>query len=144
MTECARHRPLSCWHRLGAALEQQWGSHYCALLSPLLSFSSPTLPAAGLGDSVLFHHTRNGFQDGPVVKETSSNAGDPGSIPSQEHPLEEEMASHSSILVWRIPCTEETGRLQLIRSHGVDMRRRGHSAHHTIQMDIFHKQLDIS
>ena len=31
------------------------------------------------------------------------------------------MASHSNILVWRIPCTEETGRLQLIRSHRVDM-----------------------
>ena len=107
MTECARHRPLSGWCRLGAALEQQWGSHYCALLPPLLSFSSPILPAAGLGDSVLFHHTRNGFLDGPVVKETTSNAGDPGSIPSQEHPLEEKMASHSSILAWRIPWTEE-------------------------------------
>ena len=31
------------------------------------------------------------------------------------------MASHSSILVWRIPSTEETGGLQLIRSHRVDM-----------------------
>ena len=29
-----------------------------------------------------------------------------------EDPLEEEMASHSSILVWRIPWTEEPGRLQ--------------------------------
>ena len=31
------------------------------------------------------------------------------------------MASHSNILVWRTPCTEETGRLQLIRLHKVDM-----------------------
>ena len=27
-------------------------------------------------------------------------------------PLEEEMATHSSILAWRIPWTEEPGRLQ--------------------------------
>ena len=29
-----------------------------------------------------------------------------------EDPLEKEMASHSSILAWRILCTEEPGRLQ--------------------------------
>ena len=31
---------------------------------------------------------------------------------SQEDPLEKEMATHSSILSWNIPWTEETGRLQ--------------------------------
>ena len=30
----------------------------------------------------------------------------------QEDPLEEEMGTHSSILVWRIPWTEEPGRAQ--------------------------------
>ena len=30
---------------------------------------------------------------------------------SQEDPLEEEMATHSSILAWRIPQTEEPGGL---------------------------------
>ena len=30
----------------------------------------------------------------------------------QEDPLEKEMATHSSILAWEIPQTEETGRLQ--------------------------------
>ena len=30
----------------------------------------------------------------------------------QEDPLEEEMASHSSILAWEIPGAEEPGRLQ--------------------------------
>ena len=34
----------------------------------------------------------------------------------QEDPLEKEMATHSSILAWRIPWTEEPGRLQFIRS----------------------------
>ena len=33
-----------------------------------------------------------------------------------EDPLEKEMATHSSILAWRIPWTEEPGRLQSIRS----------------------------
>ena len=32
-----------------------------------------------------------------------------------EDPLEEEMATHSSILVWRIPWTEKPGRLQSMR-----------------------------
>ena len=31
---------------------------------------------------------------------------------SQENPLGEEMATHSSILAWKIPWTEESGRLQ--------------------------------
>ena len=34
----------------------------------------------------------------------------------QEDPLEEEMATHSSILAWRIPWTEETGGLQSMGS----------------------------
>ena len=42
-------------------------------------------------------------------------------VPSlpQEDPLEEVMATHSSILAWRIPCTEEPGRLQSIGSQRV-------------------------
>ena len=39
----------------------------------------------------------------------------------QEDALEEEMATHSSILAWRIPWTEEPGGLQFIVSH-----RAGH------------------
>ena len=34
----------------------------------------------------------------------------------QEGPLEKEMATHSSILVWRIPWMEEPGRLQSMGS----------------------------
>ena len=34
----------------------------------------------------------------------------------QEDPLEKEMATHSSILAWRIPWTEESGRLRSIVS----------------------------
>ena len=37
----------------------------------------------------------------------------------QKDPLEEGMATHSSILAWRIPWTEEPGRLQLMGSKRV-------------------------
>ena len=36
--------------------------------------------------------------------------------PSQEDALEKELATHSSILAWEIPCKEEPGGLQV---HGV-------------------------
>ena len=39
----------------------------------------------------------------------------------QEDSLEEEMATHSSILVWSIPWTEEPGRLQSMGSQELDM-----------------------
>ena len=54
------------------------------------------------------------FPGGTVVKNLRANAGDTrdaGSIPGQEDPLEEESAAHFSILVWRIPWTEEPGEL---------------------------------
>ena len=37
----------------------------------------------------------------------------------QQDPLEEEMATHSSILAWRIPWTEEPGGLQSMGSQRV-------------------------
>ena len=40
----------------------------------------------------------------------------------QEDPLEEGMATHSSILAWRIPWTEEPGRLQ-----SIGLERVGHN-----------------
>ena len=43
---------------------------------------------------------------------SACNMGDPGSIPGQEDPLEKELAPHSSTLAWKIPWTEEPGRLQ--------------------------------
>ena len=95
-----------------------------------------------------------GFPGSSAGKESTFNAGDPGSIPGSgrspgegigyplkyswaflvaqmvknppamqetwvhslgwEDPLEEGMATHSSILAWRIPWTEEPGGLQSI------------------------------
>ena len=39
----------------------------------------------------------------------------------QEDPLEKEMTTHSSILAWRIPWTEEPGGLQSMGSQESDM-----------------------
>ena len=37
----------------------------------------------------------------------------------QEDPLEKEMATYFRILAWRIPWTEDLGRLQSMGSHGL-------------------------
>ena len=58
-----------------------------------------------------------GIPGGSVGKESACNAGDLGSELGrpkfeplgQEDPLEKEIATHSSILAWRIPWTEELG-----------------------------------
>ena len=55
-----------------------------------------------------------GFPCGSVVKNLPANAGDArdtGSIPGLEGLLEKEMVTHSSILAWEIPFTEEPGGL---------------------------------
>ena len=43
---------------------------------------------------------------------SACNVGDPGSTLAREDPLEKETATHSSVLTWRIPWTEEPGGLQ--------------------------------
>ena len=41
------------------------------------------------------------------------------SLPAKEHPLEKEMATHSSILAWKIPWMEKAGGLQSVGSQRV-------------------------
>ena len=50
-----------------------------------------------------------------MVENLPANAGKEGDVVQslgQEDPLEQEMAIHSSILAWKIPCTEEPRQLQ--------------------------------
>ena len=49
------------------------------------------------------------------------NARDMGSIPGREDPLEKGMVTHSRILAWRIPWTEDPGRLQSMSYKGSDV-----------------------
>ena len=53
-----------------------------------------------------------GFTGGPEGKEYACNEGDPVQSLSQDDPLEKGLATHSRILAWKIPGTEETDRLQ--------------------------------
>ena len=54
------------------------------------------------------------FPAGSVVKKLPANAGDLGLIPDLGRSPGEENGSHSSILAWRIPWTEEPGGLQSV------------------------------
>ena len=70
-----------------------------------------------------------GFPDGSESKESACSVGDLGLQYGRPRfnpwvrkiPLEKGMATHSSILAWRIPWTEEPGGLQSTGSH-----RAGH------------------
>ena len=57
-----------------------------------------------------------GFPGGSDGKESVCSAGDMGSIPGSGNSLEKEMATHSCILAWEIPWTEESGGLQSMGS----------------------------
>ena len=54
-----------------------------------------------------------------MVKDLPANAGDMGSIPESEDPLEKDVTTHSSILAWEIPWMEDPGGLQSIGSQRV-------------------------
>ena len=56
------------------------------------------------------------FPGGSDGKASAYNVGDLGSIPGSGRSPGEEMATHSSILAWKIPCMEEPGRLQSMGS----------------------------
>ena len=73
-----------------------------------MGFSSWGCKELGTTEQLTRTHTRTliGSSAGP---ESVCSTGDLGSIPGQEDPLEKEMATHSSILAWRIPWTEEPG-----------------------------------
>ena len=60
-----------------------------------------------------------GFPGGSDGKESACSTGDLGLIPGWEDPLEKGMATHSSILTWRIPWTEEPGGLQSMESQRI-------------------------
>ena len=63
-----------------------------------------------------------GLPSGSVVKDSPAMQ-EPQELQvrslGQEDPLEDGMATHSSILAWRVPGTKEPGKLQSIRSQRV-------------------------
>ena len=70
-----------------------------------------------------------------MVKNLPANAGDSGDaalISVLGRPLEKEMATHSSILAWKMPWTEEPGRLHPWGGKELDMTERVHTHTHTL------------
>ena len=63
-----------------------------------------------------------GFPGGSDSKESACSAGDPDSIPGSGRSLEKEMATHCSVLAWRIAWTVEPGGLQ-----SLGLKRVGHN-----------------
>ena len=72
------------------------------LLIFFVEFSSLTFPRASLVAQLV--------KNLPAMQETLVR------FLGREDPLEKEMATHSGILAWRIPWTEEPGRLNLMVS----------------------------
>ena len=109
---------------LASAALPCWGPLFILDVRPGLSFPSslPEKASTPLKPRVKdTHHSTGGFPSGSVVK--NSPANQETCIPSlgQEDALEKEIATHSSILAWKISWTEAPGGLQ-----SVGLRRVGH------------------
>ena len=74
------------------------------------------------GPTICVSVVRVGYPGSSVVKNPPANAGDMDLIPGREDPLEEEMATHSSVLAWMIPWTEEPSGLLFM-----GLQRVGHN-----------------
>ena len=84
------------------------------------------------------------FPSGSNDKESTCSMGDMGSVLGWEDPLEEGMATHSSIPAWRIPWTEESSRLQSIgwQRVGHDWTIKDSTAQYSMEIHIsFQKDL---
>ena len=104
------------------ALEKEMATHSSVLAWRIPGTEEPSgLPSMGshrVGHdwSDLAAAVATGGSDG---KESTCSAGDPVRSLGQEDPLEKEMATHSSILAWKIPWMEDPGRLQSVGSQRV-------------------------
>ena len=127
----------TCWFQMTFAHTRQkkrsglWDIHVTSLISPgLWDIHGISLTSLAIGlylgfypfmfpppprwwnNHLLAHMCSTlGFPAGLDSKESSCNSGDLGLIPGSGRSLEKRMATHSSILAWKIPWKEETGRL---------------------------------
>ena len=79
----------------------------------------PVLSTCSGSGIILALEIHRDFPGGSDSKESACNAGDLGLIPGSGRSPEEKMATHSNVLDWRIPWTEEPGRLQSTGSQRV-------------------------
>ena len=81
------------------------GNDWLPYLCSILAWISPGTEEPGR----LHTPTFRDFPGGSDGKDSACNVGDPGSIPELGRSPGEGMATHSIILAWRIPWTEEPG-----------------------------------
>ena len=93
--------------------------HWASLIAQLVK-NPPAMqetPVQFLGQKIPWRRDRLptpvflSFPGGSAGKESTCNVGDLGSILGWKDHLEKGMATHSSVLAWRIPRTEQPGRL---------------------------------
>ena len=92
--------------------------------------------------TLFFFFGYTGFLSDSYGKESACNAGDLGSFPGWEDPLEKEMATHSSVLAQSIPWTEAPGRLQSIGSQRIGHHLATNMCSNNVQglLDLFPDQ----
>ena len=140
----AVHGVTESWTRLSDftftfqfhALEKEMATH-----SSVLAWRIPGTGEPGGLPSLGSHRVRHDWSD--LAAAAAGSAGgqrtwrpiqekwEVDSIPGQEDPLEESMATHSSIFAWRIPWMEEPGGLQSMGSQRVRHDWRGLAQHST-------------
>ena len=114
-------RKESPWERSGQRKDpDSKGQGFCLLGKQ--TFQDSRLRLFGASED-----KRSGFPGGARGREPACHAGDTrdaGSVPRSVRPPEEGVATHSSILAWRVPWTEEPGRLQSIGLQGQTRLKR--------------------
>ena len=105
-----------------------------------MSVSSTTIMSfpKGVGSILFFSNLSHiigtmGFPPGSAIKTLPAMREIQVQSLGQEDPLEEGMATHFSILAWRIPWTEKIGRLQSIGSQRVRCDSRDLACMHMAQ-----------
>ena len=90
-------------------------------------------------------HIYLGFPGGSDSKKSACNVGDPGLIPGVREDPEKEMATHSSILAWRTPWTEDPCWLQSMGSQrvGHDWVTNTHTHTHTYFYFLLQRMLQM-
>ena len=112
----SEERKLQVFSEISAQLRRKG---YIQKLVSVLTLCFLLISTQGVPD-LLGSPLHGGFSGGSDGKESPAcNPGDPDSIPGLGRSLEEEMSTLSSILAWRIPWTEEPGRLQPLGSQRV-------------------------
>ena len=80
-----------------------------------------------------------GFPGGSVIKDPPAMQETQVQSLVWEDPLEKEMATHSSILAWEIPWTEDSGGLQSMRSQKTLLGLSNYNNNKNVFLDLCHR-----